>query len=247
MQRRVKVRHVSKTLSDLTANNCLESLKEKYVLVPIDKAANNVAFVCKRYYAEVLFKEMGFSGTPNSTYTIYNNKNIQNFIKVKEKEIKTKFKKSISSEMKKLPTAYWTPKMHKTPVGARFIIASKECVTKELSKDIASIFRLFMLQVRKYHEKSQYFSGVKSFWVIDNNIDVIHSLKSLSKKNRAKQVSTFDFSTLYTKIPHKKLLEVLTDIIEFCFKGRTKDSIKLDFYGNAYCCKKHNFKGKKIF
>ena len=32
-------------------------------------------------------------------------------------------------------------------------------------------------------------------------------------------MSTFDFSTLYTKIPHKKLLDVMGEITDFCFQG----------------------------
>ena len=30
--------------------SCLEELQEKFVLVAIDKASNNVAVICKRYY-----------------------------------------------------------------------------------------------------------------------------------------------------------------------------------------------------
>ena len=36
---------------------------------------------------------------------------------------------------------------------------------------------------------------------------------------------TFDFSTLYTKIPPEKLLYILNEIIEFAFKGGTRDCI----------------------
>ena len=104
-----------------------------------------------------------------------------------------------------------------------------------------------MLQIKKYHERSQYFSGIKSFWVIESNTNVLHSLNSISKESRAKQLSTFDFSTLYTKIPHNKLLEVLSDIIEFCFKGRSKEPIKVDAYGNAYWCEDSNVKDKKYY
>ena len=32
-------------------------------------------------------------------------------------------------------------------------------------------------------------------------------------------MSTFDFSTLYTKIPHDQLLYVLNEITDFAFKG----------------------------
>ena len=36
-------------------------------IVPIDKAANNVEIVCKRYYAEVILKEIGVLGQVNHT------------------------------------------------------------------------------------------------------------------------------------------------------------------------------------
>ena len=38
-------------------------------------------------------------------------------------------------------------------------------------------------------------------------------------------MSTFDFSTLHTTIPHDKLLAVLNSIIEFAFRVDTRDKI----------------------
>ena len=38
--------------------NALENLKESYVIVPIDKAANNIGFICKKYYLGQLRKEI---------------------------------------------------------------------------------------------------------------------------------------------------------------------------------------------
>ena len=38
-------------------------------------------------------------------------------------------------------------------------------------------------------------------------------------------MSTFDFSTLYIKIPHDKLLHVLNEITDFAFKGGTRDYV----------------------
>ena len=32
-------------------------------------------------------------------------------------------------------------------------------------------------------------------------------------------ISTFDFSTFYTKLPHNKLLMVLNSLIDICFDG----------------------------
>ena len=38
-------------------------------------------------------------------------------------------------------------------------------------------------------------------------------------------MSTFDFSTLYTKIPHDKLLCVLNKMTDFAFTGGTRDYV----------------------
>ena len=38
-------------------------------------------------------------------------------------------------------------------------------------------------------------------------------------------MSTFNFSLLYTKIPHEKLLYVFNEITDFAFKGGTRDYV----------------------
>jgi hypothetical protein len=46
----------------------LTSLHDKYVIVPADKASNNIVFVCKSYNFECLIKELGInSNTSNNT------------------------------------------------------------------------------------------------------------------------------------------------------------------------------------
>ena len=49
----------------------LRRLHDDFVLVPADKAVNNVITVCKKYYIETLINELGINTTnisPNSTY-----------------------------------------------------------------------------------------------------------------------------------------------------------------------------------
>jgi len=41
----------------------LNELQEKYVLVPADKAGNNIIFVCKYYYIQTLMRELGIEST----------------------------------------------------------------------------------------------------------------------------------------------------------------------------------------
>ena len=40
-------------------------------------------------------------------------------------------------------------------------------------------------------------------------------------------MSTFDFSTLYTKIPHEKLIDVLNQLTDFCFQGGDHNKISV--------------------
>ena len=67
--------------------------------------------------------------------------------------------------------------------------------------------------------------------MIENNEAVINSLRKVSKSRRAKRISTFDFSTLYTNIPHDKLINVLNELIDFCFKGWENKHIAVTKYG----------------
>ena len=69
-------------------------------------------------------------------------------------------------------------------------------------------------------------------------------------KKTAKRISCYDFSTLYTNIPHDKLLEKLNNLVDFAFKGGNCNNICFNFNGTAYwgrkakkkCFTKHRLK-----
>ena len=51
--------------------NTLSELHNKYVVIPADKASNNIVFICKKYYFECLQLEFGLcSDHGNPTYTL---------------------------------------------------------------------------------------------------------------------------------------------------------------------------------
>ena len=218
----------------------LKNLQEKFVLVPVDKASNNIAFICKRFYATVIVKELGLiNNSTKKTYEKVNDKSTDIIISEHKQYLANQFKINLENKMKKLPSMYWIPKMHKDPVSFRFIIASPCCSLKPLSKDITKIFKLFFDKIQIYNNKSRLWSGVNKFWIIQNNKNILKSINKLNKRKSAKQLSTFDFSTLYTNIPHDKLLMVLGNIIDFAFKGGTRDLLCTTKTG-AYWVKKNS-------
>ena len=53
-----------------------------------------------------------------------------------------------------LPCIYWLPKMPKIPSDARFIIAGKKCINKQLRKHVTSAFKLCYSRIDAYYKNS---------------------------------------------------------------------------------------------
>ena len=117
------------------------------------------------------------------------------------------------------------PKLHKNPVGSRFIVASKSCSTKPLTSVVSRVFKMIFAHIESFHANSFFYSNFKKFWVVQNSFPILEKLDKINKRKNAKSLYTFDFSTLYTTIPHKLLLQVLSDIIKLVFKSNTYNRI----------------------
>lgn len=130
--------------------------------------------------------------------------------------IATGFAVNIKEDQEKLPTFYWLPKLHKRPYKARFIANSSSCSTTELSKLLTSCLTVIKSYAIKYCEKVYERSGKNLFWSIKNSGEVLNKLKA--RDFRATSLSTYDFSTLYTSLPHNLIKEKLTDLIERSFQ-----------------------------
>ena len=233
---RIRPKRSQQVLKDPEVVEYLQKMHEKYVFVPIDKAGNNIAVICKRYYVEVILKEIGHLGNGNSTYE----KTPKNLSEVVEENVmySERLRLEVEDREKDLPSMYWIPKMHKDPPGARFIIASKQCSTKKISKSVSSAFKLMYNQIENFHAKAKFLSNYNKFWVLQNPDPVLASIKRINRKKGAKSIATYDFSTLYTKLPHDKLVKELLKLIDFCFNGGNKKYIKINDWGKAYWGKK---------
>ena len=72
------------------------------------------------------------------------------------------------------------PKLHKHPSKVRFITVAPQCSVKPLSKVVTSVLKPMFKQIETYNSKMYYFSGVKSFWPVQNNQPVIDATKNLT-------------------------------------------------------------------
>ena len=221
---RFEPRDVFKVLDNYNIKSQLKNLHNMFVFCPTDKAGNNVAIICKQLYTKSILKELGLENI--------NNINVPNtYCRVDEVEeaiverhcvFQSKFLLEVDEDMQKLPPLHWTPKMHKSPTGARYIIGSKKSSLKPLGKALTKIFKVIFQHKRRFCRKAGFFSGLKQFWCIDNHDEVVTTLDRLNIKKHAKSIATYDFSTLYTTIPHDKLIDVLSKIVDSVFNDTTR-------------------------
>ena len=215
--------------------SALKQLQNQYVISPIDKATGNVSFICKRFYANVLVEELGLrnphADLSYSTYVQVSDSDKDHILSEHQKELKDLFNINTDDDNLVLPNMYWLPKKHKIPSKSRFIVAAAVCSLKPLAKAVTAILKLFQKQIQNYNLKSHFFSGVKTFWVVQDKQPIIDAIHKINKRRNAKSITTYDFSTLYTNIPHNKLIDVMNELTDFCFKGCSDSKILVDKYG----------------
>ena len=206
-----------KLFNDPDVKDTLRGLHDDFVLVPADKVANNVIVVCKKYHIETLIKESGINTTnmsPNSTYI----SSTDSF-----DEIHCKFIESVGLEMseedKNLPYLYWTPKLHKVPFKHHFIAGSSKCTTKDLSCLLTKVLTTVKDGLIRYNNTKTSRNGVNSLWIVKNSTSLLSSLDQLDVRT-ATSVQTYDFSAMYTSIPHNLLKSRITGLIHNLFKRR---------------------------
>ena len=158
-----------------------------YVFVSIDKEANNISIIYKKYSVTVILKETGILGAGNETYEKIN-KNQKEIIQ-DNLECNRRLKLSNGSKDKSLPLMYWIPKLHKNPVRSQFIKASKNCSTKALSKAVSNLFKLIYSQIENFHRKSKLLSNYKLR--VLQNVDLVNkNINIINRKKKAKSIAT---------------------------------------------------------
>ena len=212
-------------LQNADVKACLSDLHNKYVFVPADKAPNNIIIICKRYYIETLIKELGLDNCSTPT-----GKSTYNSCQMSSEDIVNThdtFMKSLGIELsdddKRLPYLYWTPKLHKSPVKHRFIADSSKCTTKQLSSLLTKILTVIKTGLEKYRSIKTSHTGVNNMWILKSSTNLLSSLSHLGV-HRSTSIQTFDFSILYTSIPHDFLKSRMNSIINNAFKYKIRST-----------------------
>ena len=198
------------------------------MLVPADKASNNVIVVCKKYYPDVVIKELSLNNTYKEVHS-----DCVNIIS-RHLDYMVRNNIEVQEQHEQLPSFYWLPKLHKKPYGSRFIAASNKCTTKRLSSLLTSCFKTIITHYKQYFAGIYNHSGINCFWIINNSTEVLDRLHKINKTSRAKQFDSYDFATLYTNIPHNALKNNIRSLVREAFKIRGAKYIIVDRHGSGH-------------
>ena len=87
----------------------IEYLQDRFVIVPVDKASNNFAIICKKFYLEVLMKELGIANgiiTGNDVYKLAKISETRFFME--HTEMNSQHNHKLEIENQHIPLLYWT-------------------------------------------------------------------------------------------------------------------------------------------
>ncbi len=211
---------------------CLKWLKSQFIIAPADKAANNFIFICKKYYMQCLCSELGVVHTINGSWIATGNSvyvpaplSLENIIDVHE-DISADFGVKIKEEDKTLPMIFAIPKLHKTPYKFRFIAGARKSSMKSLSILLTRILSSLKQHHRNYCNSAANFSGTSMYWSVDSSLEALYKVKRVRKP---KSITSADFSTLYTSLPHKLVQDELWEFVYRMFSNSKKQFLCLGY------------------
>ena len=190
-------------LSDVQSKKELARLKDKYVITVVDKAANNFAFTCKKFYFLKLASELGLDNVVPGNDTYIHNSDLEGQIVAGIKNEISKFRIVPGNSEEKLALLYHIPKFHKTPPKMRYIAGNVSTVTSQLDKTVALILKMCKSHFVNLCRRNEEFSGRKYVFDVETSMEV---KGMFDKANNVQSISINDFSTLYTLFDHDHLL-----------------------------------------
>ena len=194
----------------------IDNIHKHFVITTVDKASNNFAIICKKFYTNQMKNELGIGHNGiegNEVYVPCNNSSIDDTIEEQCNNIE-RIHKDVNINNKNIPKLFMNPKFHKRPYKYRFIAGASNAVTKDLAVDVNLCLKL-MKKIHKGYCKSIFNrTGYNFYWSVDNSNEVLDKLKNV---NNPSSVYSYDFATLYTNLPLESVRDEIFELIDRYF------------------------------
>ena len=210
---RTRVRKCDSIFDDPSASEELNFFHKHFVLCPVDKASKNIAIICKEYYMNTLMHEC-----LNNTLSYCKIENISiDDICTGIKDFMNDMKINVGNgdNTNRLPHIVLFPKFHKPKLSQRFVVSYANCTIKPLASQITLGLKAVYKKVISYSNMIFKVTGINRNWIIDNNNPL---LNCFTNTDFARNIQTYDFSTLYTNLDHSDIKTALSSVIKLMFK-----------------------------
>lgn len=218
----------------------LKNIDNNFIITNVDKASNNFAFICRKYYLSVIAKELGidtkdYKIVGNETYkkSDLNQTDILNMYM----KFYMSMKMDIDLKCIKVPLIFAIPKFHKNPIKFRFIAGAKSAISKTLN-----IYTMKILEVVKNNfyncgNVTKNRSGVNMYWSINNSSQVTSVLSGKYKNKKPTQLFSGDFSNLFTALPHQEIINSIMFLVKYTFTANGSVQIQCNKYRSFFSSK----------
>ena len=138
--------------------------------------------------------------------------------------------------------------MHRIPIGSKFITACSHCTAKPLSSILTTCVTTI---TQHYNEYCVGNTVVNCFWIINNSQQALRKLHKVNESSSVRHFDSFDFSTLYTNIPHFQLKQNFEHLVDKAFIIRVASFLSVNRLNQAFWSSHpvpncFNFGGKDI-
>ena len=199
----------------------LDFFKAHFVLCPVDKASKNVAIICRNFYISNILDECS-----DNSGIINCSRDLSEIVKC-QNEFLDSINIDRSSCKDTLPHMFSSPKFHKPSLKMRYIVSYSNCSIKPLAKMVTLGLKAIFSEICRYSNMLQKVTGINRNWIILNNGPILDVLNYINNNSVARNVETYDFSTLYTKLRHEDIINALNFVIKLAFRNNKSKCIAI--------------------
>ena len=224
-----------------TPNLKSDSLRD-LICVPVDKASNNFAFICKALYLRMIRKELNIDN-PGIQRTYQNADVSKLHLIARHKQLCSYYDLSLQSVNEDLPALFATAKLHKSPIKLRYIAGASKSSMKPLSILAHNMLTALKVHFKRYCTVIEARTHEKRYISVNNSRRVVNIINANVKSFQ--NIKTYDFSTLYTKLPHEDVIKCLFFLVDLLFRNNGKTYLLVNrevtkfgvsaFYSNEDC------------
>ena len=230
----------------------LHYLHEHFVITTVDKAENNFCIMCKKFYLQQCLQELEHGVAYRATDRTENEilRSCQNYDDTFRRStdesggVITPDNDVTNIKLGKIPNFHIRVKMHKSPIGFRFVAGSRDAPLTNVSKWLTLVLKaLLPVCNAMWSSWASKVPGAKPTdlrsWIINDSEGVSQLCRSVNKSRGLRAplpLAAYDFTTMYTTLCLSDLKSRMASLIESVFQFKNMSSrakiLLVDKYGH---------------